>query len=351
MSALSHAKSLTQADFGGTVTVFNSQGSTVTAAATDLARPADWNSVHQQYITISGNTEGTANATATNIVWAGGYGIELSMSTVAGGATISIEERPDKYYANLPFIANSTTLQPTQSTSAVAPFLLENPITAKFIRLMMSGATSVASTTAATTGNTTWSAGATKSHNFMIMSRGVGANSQSLQYVTSTQVVEQYSQRWSAAANSTQFSVSMEYSLPVSSGVSAFNKNWSSSAASLNFHSSQITDLTGFKQVDFPFAMSLIPGQYWLVYGQSSSTNSNFTSIGLRDIITYNVYGMSQPNNSWGTFGAATNASVQWKPGLGSYTTNATTTASIALANVSSSASNNIIYFQLMSLG
>lgn len=54
--AVSHAKSVTFGDFTGTVTAFNSQGSTTTVAATDLARPVDWNSVHNQFMTLGGNT-------------------------------------------------------------------------------------------------------------------------------------------------------------------------------------------------------------------------------------------------------------------------------------------------------
>lgn len=46
-----HAKSVTVADFTGTVTAFNSQGSTTTVAASDLARPSDWNSGHNQLYT------------------------------------------------------------------------------------------------------------------------------------------------------------------------------------------------------------------------------------------------------------------------------------------------------------
>ena len=88
--AISHIKSNTIADFTGTVTVFNSVGSTQTANATDLVRPIDWNSVHNFFQTISGNTAGSSTMSGTNLVWAGGNNITLSNNTAAGAATISI---------------------------------------------------------------------------------------------------------------------------------------------------------------------------------------------------------------------------------------------------------------------
>ena len=84
--AISHIKILTQADMTGTVTVFNSAGSTATVAATDLNRPSDWNSVHNQYLTIAGNTAGQSTVSGTNIVWAGGNNMTLS----ANGSTVSV---------------------------------------------------------------------------------------------------------------------------------------------------------------------------------------------------------------------------------------------------------------------
>lgn len=88
--AISHAKSNTIGDFTGTVTILNSQGSTATANATDLIRPGDWNSVHNQVITLSGNTAGTSTFSGTNIVFEGGNNITLSGNTAAGAATIVV---------------------------------------------------------------------------------------------------------------------------------------------------------------------------------------------------------------------------------------------------------------------
>lgn len=84
--AISHVKVVTQADMTGTVTVFNSLGGTQTIAATDLNRPSDWNSAHNQFLTIAGNTAGQSTVSGTNIVFAGGNNLTLS----ANGQTVSL---------------------------------------------------------------------------------------------------------------------------------------------------------------------------------------------------------------------------------------------------------------------
>ena len=86
--AISHLKSQTGADFTGTVTVFNSAGATTTAAATDLIRPSDWNSAHNQLLTIVGNTAGQSTASGTNIVFSGGNNVTLSINQGANVATV-----------------------------------------------------------------------------------------------------------------------------------------------------------------------------------------------------------------------------------------------------------------------
>lgn len=79
--AVSHVKSNVAADFTGTVTGFNSQGSTVTLAATDLVRPSDWNSGHNQFYSLGGNTTNASTASGTNVYFAGAGGITLGGST------------------------------------------------------------------------------------------------------------------------------------------------------------------------------------------------------------------------------------------------------------------------------
>lgn len=88
--AVSHVKSNTIGDFTGTVTVLNSQGSTTTAAATNLVRPGDWNSAHNFYQTITGATAGQSTASGTNLVLGFENGMAGRVSTAAGVATLWI---------------------------------------------------------------------------------------------------------------------------------------------------------------------------------------------------------------------------------------------------------------------
>src|SRR5258706_4680311 len=91
MSAVSHNKTLPMADFTGTVTVFNSQASTTTIAASDIWKPSNVNSAHDQFVTLSGNTSGQSTSPAvSNVILAGGSNITLSMATAAGVASITM---------------------------------------------------------------------------------------------------------------------------------------------------------------------------------------------------------------------------------------------------------------------
>lgn len=84
---IGHIKSNTIADFTGTVTVFNSAGATQTANATDMVLPSDWNSVHNQLYTLTGNTGNASTASGTNVVFSGGQNISL----IGSGNTIGFQ--------------------------------------------------------------------------------------------------------------------------------------------------------------------------------------------------------------------------------------------------------------------
>jgi hypothetical protein len=187
------------------------------------------------------------------------------------------------------------------------------------------------------------------SHNLVFYSRGAGANSLSLQYVTSTQRVDQQLVTISYAANSTQMSYSNRFTL----GSDSFTKDYSSSATSQNFHTSNLTDLTGVKYIDLPCGISLSAGQYWLAYGRSTTnaTQNGSISVATRMLVSHNSQiAISQNTLAMGMLGGATNSSVGPMPALGSFTTGgaAGTTSSITMANVSTNVSNNILYVQMM---
>jgi hypothetical protein len=87
MPAVVHAKSDTINDATGTVTFWDG-ATTASEIATNLVRPSDWNSGHNQLVTITGNTLGSSTMSGTNIVYGASNGISLSASTAAGAATV-----------------------------------------------------------------------------------------------------------------------------------------------------------------------------------------------------------------------------------------------------------------------
>ena len=120
--AVSHVKSNTIGDFTGTVTVLNSQGSTTTAAATNLVRPGDWNSAHNFFQTISGATGGDAStASGTNMVIGGTNGVGVALSTAAGAATLWLQPQAQNGYNPFGLGAESVAGAHGAGTLYIAP--------------------------------------------------------------------------------------------------------------------------------------------------------------------------------------------------------------------------------------
>ena len=137
--AVSHVKSDTIADFTGTITGFNSQGSTTTIAATDLVRPADWNSAHNQFYTLTGNTIGNSTASGTNVLFAGSNGIVVGGST----GTVVFQRRIES--GHNPFAPGVEIVygQQGQASCHVQPLTNDAPF--QFDRIVLGWAGSAAS--------------------------------------------------------------------------------------------------------------------------------------------------------------------------------------------------------------
>jgi len=280
------------------------------------------------------NASGTINST----------GISVSVAAPSA-ATIS--------YLNLaPFWFNTATTEFAQSTSYMIPFVLPQAISIGSVRLFEAGSVAASSTQGLVNGSTLSMSGQT-SHNFVFYSRGVGASSQSLQFVQSTQVVDAVSMNVqnAAGANSSRLSYTLRFSI----GNTSFTKDYSSTAQSYNYHTSQLTDLTGTKQVDYPCGLTLSAGQWFLGYGRSTTfaTQNAVISVATRLVISYNTRFVATQNTlgALGTLGGASNSSVAFAPmGLGSFTTGgaAGTTASLNESVISSGVSNQMPLFQLV---
>jgi hypothetical protein len=348
--AISHVKSNTIADWTGTVTVGNSTGGTETVAASNLVRPSDWNSAHNQFYTLSGNTTNASTASGTNVVFQGAGGVTLS----GNGDTIVFSARSHEvlsYFANLPFIPAGTTNGPfaSNSTVYVQPFLLPQDGSFEYFR-MFGRATHTYQVTFGTATNSVSSlAGWSGTIYANIYTQGTGASAVSLQYYTqmSTSVAVQVSY---SATSISQFGT-WRYTYPDRFGSSGTTSYTTSTATATSFTVSPAAGPNSFagnaKVLDIPMNFSLSAGNYWIGYQASTTSSVSNLSFGFDAVV--------QTNNStnWIPFGptAATNSTQLIAPFFGRWTTNTLgrTTSSMAQSNMTTNVSNVMAYFQMLS--
>ena len=117
--------------------------------ATSVVRPSDWNSQHNQFITLSGNTAGQSTISGTNIVFQGGNNVTLSASTAAGAATIVVSGGNTTQFAGTGTTLNLTNLSGTLNVGSNGVALSLNNLDANLMGWELEGAN-----TAGTTGTT-----------------------------------------------------------------------------------------------------------------------------------------------------------------------------------------------------
>lgn len=341
--AVSHVKSNTIADWTGTVTVGNSTGGTQTINATDLVRPGDWNSAHNQFYTLSGNTTNASTASGTNVVFAASGNL-----TIAGSTGTIVFSAPPRdilsIYQNVPAINGTGTMSMGGgSSNVVFPFLM--PQDGSFSYLRMPVSMSLASTTFATgaagygssvaQSNTVW---------FNIYTQGSGASSRSIQWLTSASTTWAFQISYSGTAST--HSVSYNVTFPAEGGV-ASNTQLTSSAQSsaVNEVPAGTANFQAMRYFDMPFATSLSAGNYFAAI-QRSSTTAGGSNIGLG----VSALMVTQHNSTIALPNAASNSSNHLVPYVGSWSTNTlgATTSSIARSQVSTSASHPIPVFQMI---
>lgn len=343
--AVSHVKSNTVADWTGTVTVGNSTGGTQTIAATDLVRPVDWNSAHNQYYTLSGNTNNASTASGTNVVFQGMGAVTLVGST----GTIGISVAPDldatvSFYQNVPVINNTATLSVGGGSSNwVFPFQMPAPGSFSYLRLPVS--MSLATTTF-TTGAAGYGSSVAQSNTlwFNIYTRGSGASSQSLQWLTVASTTWAY--QISYSGTSSTHSVSYNVTFPNTGGVSGSTQMTSSAQSSaITENPAGTSNFQSFRYLDMAFATSLSAGNYYAAIQRSSATagGSNI-NLGVSQLI------VTQHNSSIGIPNQASSSSNHLVPYLGSWSTNTLgqTTSSIARSGISTAASHPMPIFQMI---
>lgn len=302
-------------------------------------------------------TNGTTPISQGTVVFSNSNGVSFGLngSTItasvagAGGNTLS-------YYENMVPAGSLSMIGISQSTSTIAPFTLASPISASYLRFPVRMTTN--STTIGTTANTTVGAGEYSTFNAVIYSLGVGVNSLSLQSVASGSAGFTQQVSWQANANGSQYTMSNTLQFPQQGfTTNSFSTQNSITQTNFSFNTTFASEsrLTGTRFIDIPFATSLAAGNYWLMLGMStsSSAGANATNATQWRVNISNFYGASEGNWLIGPMGQALNASFQLNMGVGSFSTNgaAGTTASLNLSNISSAASHNLLYFQIINQG
>jgi hypothetical protein len=237
------------------------------------------------------------------------------------------------------------------SVSHVVRFQIPDPVSFSFLRVPVLMTTN--STTIATMASATASAQGqlASTLNAVFYSQGVGANSQSLQSVTSAQVGFTMSMKISVT-NSTQASHTLAVTQQAAGVGTSLSTQYSISNTNYSFTTDQIaTNFSSARYLDLPFAASLSPGNYWLVIGLSSSSSSAGAA-GLAALTNCNVrysghYGNSQAVLSFGVMGSTNRTSNHWYGGASFSTAGGGTTNSIPISALSSAASLAFPVFQL----
>jgi hypothetical protein len=323
---------------------------------TSLIRPSDWNSSHaytlQDAVSLSGNTAGVMSPISSGTFYLAG-GSNITLSQDANSVTINGGNRFLSSYENFQFQSSITsqTLNGASISACVAFILPENG-SFSFLRIP------VLMTTNSTAINSTGGASATGGYGFystwnaVVYSLGTGASSRSLMSVASGAAGWTFSNSISIATNGSQMSITQGLTGQAAGNSTTASTQYSVSALSYPFSTNFITAYTSVRMLDIPFYNSLQGGAYWLVLGYSTSTSSNGASF-LRSATNCNVrYSMHYcavgPNLAFGIMGS-TNLTSGGVLCAGSFSTaGGGTTSAFPISAISSSASNNRMYFQML---
>lgn len=121
--------------------------------ATSVVRPSDWNSGHNQLITISGNTAGQSTISGTNIVYQGGNNVTLSAITAAGAATIVVSGANTSQLAGTGTTLNLTNLSGTLNVGSNGVALSLNNLDANLMGWELEGTNTAGTTVSSMTTN------------------------------------------------------------------------------------------------------------------------------------------------------------------------------------------------------
>lgn len=348
---ITHVKSVTIADFTGTVTVGNSSGGTSTALATNLVRPSDWNSAHVATFSLS----------AADVASLFNAGNGLSISTTTSGVTISAI--PVQHWEPFVFGVNNY-IDLTQAADAwyFDPMFVPNGLVSGKFQMFDSRNSShfLNTLSANSTSLGGYSITAAFRNMIAIYSQGTGSDATRINslWTGKAEISATQSQTFAGATSgmtvSNYLTVGLLTNVDISGGSSTSTQTASGtfSTGTTSMAATKADSLitaghawfTGLCVDLFPFASTLAPGAYWLAYmqdttvGGGGTTGVNRTSSGTwfnasQTRIGFNIGNFSQFKH----IGQATsaNSSSQAHPFQGSLlTTTTAATASLGSANL-----------------
>lgn len=292
MAALSHVKSNSIGDFTGTVTVFNSQGSTQTANATDLVRPGDWNSAHNFFQTISGNTFGSSTASGTNLVIGGDLGARVGMSTGANAATLWVQP---------PIM--SGVIEPVVDREFLAAQIGQNQL---FVQ--------------------------------PLVLRAPAQFEEAVQFVNYSNATN--------SSNSATLTLQIGFYTRTGNTLSSVTSASASFAVTNSGTVGSYSIYAGMREMAIPLTTTLSAGNWHVVFRSQTTTGGGAG-------MTFSNFVASNINSAYsGRWSSANNATNQFVMGLGSYSATSTAMpASIALSQINGSAAANMrpVIFKLVS--
>lgn len=336
--AVSHIKSNTVPDFTGTVTGFNSQGLTTTYAASALVRPSDWNSVHNFYQTISGNTSGSSTASGTNLVFGFSNDVTGSLQTAAGAATLWVNGgAPLRGWNNEVSLQNTGYLIMGASNWFMQPLLLQRAVSLDYLRIPVLNSTVGTTTHNATVANTSYTASHGITFRVGIYTKGTGASSGALMSFVSSQGVIQNRRTYTAGATGSRYTVMNAFTVPYLNNTSGFSTSVATSFTALRPPPDLgMSSVTGNRFIDVPLATILPASNYWIAVNITSTGGPGGSANFMQSRLELNPIIAGQEDLAFAYLGeTSTGFDAKNNPGLGLFGSSALAN-SVHITNIAS---------------
>lgn len=280
------------------------------------------------------------------------FGINGSTITAsaAGGGGAAVTQ---SYYENIPLLANATgtTLLGTAISNYMQPFNLPYNVSVSYIRMPVQ--MSFSSLTANTANSSlTYAYSQSQTMFVNIYTMGTGVSSDSLGLLTQASASMAYAFSLSYNASNAQ-TVRHSFSYPITGGSATASGSTSSATAQMYMGTGDLSNFSGAKHFDIPFAASLGEGDYWMAIQRSTASSASTQVSSAVSNATFQItnVGVSQVNSNYNLMGttASTNG---LQLGLGIFSAvgmgTGATTASVALSQISTAASQNRFPFQFI---